>query len=58
MVRGVYIHRVPSERLTFRDALIRYRAEVTPTKRPSTQQREKRCAAVLEKRLDDGAIHR
>jgi hypothetical protein len=49
MVRGVYVHRAPSERLTLRDALIRYRAEVIPTKRPSTQQRERRCAAVLEK---------
>ncbi len=56
MVRGVYIHRAPSERLTLRDALIRYRAEVTPTKRPSTQQRERRCAAVLEKRLGDYAL--
>jgi len=56
MVRSVYIHRAPSERLTLRDALIRYRAEVTPTKHPSTQQREKRCAAVLEKRLGDYAL--
>ncbi len=48
MVRGVRIHRAPSERLTLRDALSHYRAEVTPTKRPSTQQRERRCAAVLE----------
>ncbi len=50
------IHRAPSERLTLRDALIRYRAEVTPIKRPSTQQRERRCAAVLEKRLGDHTL--
>ncbi|HEX7326167.1 MAG TPA: site-specific integrase, partial [Rhodanobacteraceae bacterium] len=36
MVRGVYIQRAASERMTLAAALWRYLAEVTPTKRPST----------------------
>jgi len=46
MLRGVYIHRASGERLTLKVALARYQAEVTPTKRPSTQTREKRLAAL------------
>ena len=34
MVRGLFIQRGPSERLTFEKAMERYLAEVTPTKRP------------------------
>jgi hypothetical protein len=37
MVRGLYLPRSPSERLTFEAALRRYLTEVTPTKKPSTQ---------------------
>ena len=37
MVRGAYIQRAPADRLTVAKALERYLAEVTPTKRPSTQ---------------------
>jgi hypothetical protein len=33
MVRGVYIQRAPAERMTVADALKRYLAEVSPTKR-------------------------
>lgn len=40
MVRGVYIERGASERMLFGQALDRYLAEVTPTKRPSTQRSE------------------
>ena len=36
MVRGVYIQRAPAERLTVADALKRYLAEVSPTKRPTS----------------------
>jgi len=36
MVRGVYIQRSPSERMTVEAALKRYLAEVSPTKRPSS----------------------
>lgn len=47
MVRGVYIQRAPSERMTVEAALRRYLAEVTPTKRPSTQATERRRAGIL-----------
>lgn len=40
MVRGMYIQRGPSERMTIEDALKRYLKEVTPTKRPLTQLSE------------------
>ncbi|WP_049621735.1 site-specific integrase [Frateuria defendens] len=40
MVRGVYIERGASERLTLAVALERYLSEVTPTKKPATQQTE------------------
>lgn len=40
MVRGMYIQRGPSERMTIADALKRYLKEVTPTKRPLTQLSE------------------
>lgn len=47
MVRGMFIKRGPSERLTFEAAMKRYLAEVTPTKRAFTQQGERRCAKPL-----------
>lgn len=47
MVRGLYIRRGPSERLTFESAMKRYLAEVTVTKRPFTQQGERRCSKPL-----------
>lgn len=40
MVRGVYIQRGASERLTFAAALDRYLSEVTPTKKLATQRAE------------------
>lgn len=40
MVRGLFIQRGPSERLTFEKAMQRYLAAVTPTKRPLTQSGE------------------
>lgn len=40
MVRGMYLQRAPSERLTFEKAMKRYLGEVTPTKRPFTQKGE------------------
>lgn len=49
MVRGVFIQRAASERMTFEVAMKRYLAEVTPTKRPTTQNNErKRVAPLLE----------
>ncbi len=49
MVRGLFVQRGPSERLSFEKAMERYLAEVTPTKRPQTQIRETRRAAPLVK---------
>ncbi len=40
MVRGVFIDRGPSERVTLNAAITRYLTEVTPTKSPGTQKRE------------------
>ncbi|MES2353179.1 MAG: site-specific integrase [Pseudomonadota bacterium] len=48
MVRGVFISRSPSERMTFSTALIRYLNEVTVTKKPKTQLSEKGSAKQLE----------
>ena len=44
MVRGLYVRRAPAERMLFDDAMDRYLQEVTPTKRPLTQQSEKHRA--------------
>ena len=51
MVRGVHIVRATAERMTLAAALKRYTAEVTPTKRPSSQEGELRRAAILERHL-------
>lgn len=48
MVRGVYIQRAPSERMTVQLALQRYLSEVTPTKKLSSQRGEKIKAKPLE----------
>ncbi len=47
MVRGVYIQRSGSERMTLEAALKRYLSEVTPTKKPSTQKGEASKAKSL-----------
>ncbi len=49
MVRGVFISRTPSERMTFGAALGRYLAEVTPLKKPTTQRSERVSAGHLDK---------
>lgn len=51
MVRGVYIQRAPSERMTVKVALERYLKEVTPRKKASTQVREQRRVGVLIEHL-------
>src|SRR3546814_8167889 len=51
MVRGMYIHRAPAERMTLEAALKRYLREVTPTKRASTQIGEHKKALALIKHL-------
>lgn len=47
MVRGMFIQRAPSERMTLEAAMKRYLSEVTPTKRPSTQNNERKRSAAL-----------
>lgn len=47
MVRGLFIQRGPSERLTFEKAMERYLAEVTPSKRPFTQTGERMRSVPL-----------
>lgn len=49
MVRGVYIDRAGSERMTFAAALDRYLAEVTPTKKATTQRVERLRAEGVRK---------
>lgn len=49
MVRGVFIDRAASGRMTFDKALDRYLKEVTPTKRATTQRSEKFKAVPLRK---------
>jgi integrase len=51
MVRGVYIQRSGSERMTLEAALKRYLSEVTPTKKPSTQRGETSKAKKLTAEL-------
>ena len=51
IVRGVYIQRSPSERMTLAAALDRYLAEVTPSKKPSTQAGEQKKAKTLRDAL-------
>jgi len=51
MVRGVYIQRAPSERMTVADALKRYLAEVSPTKRPSSAASDARHSKPLIQHL-------
>ena len=47
MVRGIYIQRAPSERMTIEDALKRYLSEVSSTKRPASASSDTRHAKPL-----------
>lgn len=51
MVRGVFIQRSSSERLTLESALKRYLTEVSPTKAAKTHKSEKATAQILISRL-------
>ena len=51
MVRGVYIQRASSERLTVEAALKRYLAEISPTKRPTSAASEARHLKPLIQHL-------
>lgn len=56
MIRGAHIKRSPSESMTVDAALDKYLAEVTPTKRPSTQYAEKMRAKQLKTSLGDYSL--
>jgi hypothetical protein len=47
MVRGLFIQRAASERMTFEMAMKRYLVEVTPTKRPLPQNAERKRSTLL-----------
>ncbi|WP_263261154.1 site-specific integrase [Pseudomonas sp. RIT-PI-S] len=51
MVRGVYIQRSGSERMTLEVALRRYLNDITPTKKPTTQRGETSKAKKLTEHL-------
>ncbi|MGH8657516.1 MAG: tyrosine-type recombinase/integrase [Gammaproteobacteria bacterium] len=51
MVRGVYLDRAPSERITLKNALERYMHEVAPAKQANTHDRERVRAQILSERL-------
>lgn len=51
MVRGVYIQRAGSERMTLATALKRYLSDITPTKKLSTQKAEQTKAKQLMRHL-------
>jgi integrase len=51
MVRGIYVNRASSHRLSVRVVLDRYFAEVTPTKRPSSAYRERSRVKTLKAHL-------
>ncbi len=56
MVRGAYIDRAPSESTTFKSAMNRYLAEVSPTKSAGTKRRETVRAKPMFEALGDYAI--
>ena len=49
MVRGVYINRAPSERMTVQEALDRYEKDITSTKKTFTQRAEEGRVKQLKK---------
>jgi integrase len=51
MVRGVFIQRTPSEKMTLAEALTRYEKEIVPTKKASTQMRDARRIKLLKTEL-------
>ncbi len=51
MVRGACIQRASADRMTVEDALKRYLAEVTPTKRPTSQNSDNKRSKILVEHL-------
>lgn len=56
MVRGVYIDRAPSERMTLRAAMARYLSEVSPGKATGAAAREKNASTPILKELGDYSL--
>jgi len=56
IIRGIYIPRSHSEKMTVSRALDRYLKEVTPTKKPTTQVREKGRAKQLKYSLGNYSL--
>ena len=51
MVRGAFIQRATSDRMTVKDAVERYLSEVVPTKRPTSQIADRKRSRVLIQNL-------
>ena len=51
MVRGAYIQRATSDRMTVKDAMERYLSEVVPTKRPTSQVADRKRSRILVQSL-------
>lgn len=51
MVRGAFIQRATSDRMTVKDAVERYLSEVVPTKRPTSQVADRKRSRVLIQNL-------
>lgn len=51
MVRGIFIQRTPSEKMSIQEALQRYEREVSPTKKASTQKREDLRIKLLKEKF-------
>ena len=56
IIRGVYINRAPSGYMSIKDALDRYRREVSITKGASTQDRERCRSKILTEKLGKYAL--
>jgi integrase len=51
MVRGAYIQRATSDRMTVKDAMDRYLSDIVPTKRPTSQVADRKRSRILIKHL-------
>jgi len=56
IIRGIYVPRNDSEKLTISNALDRYRKDVSPTKQASTRQREKSRIKQLKDSLGNYSL--
>jgi hypothetical protein len=56
IIRGIYVPRNDSEKLTISNALDRYRKDVSPTKQASTREREKSRIKQLKSSLGNYSL--